>query len=81
MAENKHINREKTMKNTSIYVFVLLFSSQDPSVDVRQSAIALVGDLARFTPAQLVAHLDKFVLGAAENLNPMYSSVCNNASW
>jgi len=55
--------------------------SLDP--DVRQSAFALLGDLAKSCIGHIRPHLDKFLPIAAQNLNPdrrLYS-VCNNASW
>ena len=63
-------------------VFVLLYTCvQDIDADVRQSAIALVGDLAKNAPSQLAAHLDKFLEALAKNLDPRWLAVCNNASW
>lgn len=68
---------------------ILWTCCQDESMDVRQSAFGVVGDLARsgLCPHQ---HLLSFVPVLIENMNPeaksLYSrstviSVCNNATW
>ena len=54
-------------------------SERDP--DVRQSAFALLGDLSKAACAHLLPFLGYFLPLCAINLNPHYSSVCNNASW
>jgi transportin-1 len=54
---------------------------KDEDPDVRQSAFALLGDLAKTCIGHLAPHLDKFLPLAARNLNPQFVSVCNNASW
>lgn len=60
----------------------LLFECvKDTNPDVRQSAFALLGDLAKACIGHIRPHLDKFLPIAAQNLNPTHISVCNNASW
>ena len=54
-------------------------SDRDP--DVRQSAFALLGDLSKAACSHLLPFLSYFLPLCAINLNPHYSSVCNNASW
>ena len=54
-------------------------SDRDP--DVRQSAFALLGDLSKAACTHLLPFLSYFLPLCAINLNPHYSSVCNNASW
>mmetsp|Transcript_25495 Transcript_25495/g.42708 ORF Transcript_25495/g.42708 Transcript_25495/m.42708 type:complete len:899 (-) Transcript_25495:814-3510(-) len=62
---------------------MLLFEClKDPDGDVRQSAFALLGDLARACIGHLKPHFDKFIPISAANIDPhKSSSVCNNASW
>jgi len=61
---------------------MLLFEcAKDPDPDVRQSAFALLGDLAKACIGHLKPHLGKFVPLATANINPQHASVCNNASW
>jgi len=61
---------------------MLLFEcAKDQDADVRQSAFALLGDLARACIGHIKPHLDKFVPMAAANINPTHISVCNNSSW
>lgn len=67
---------------TGTNLFPLLYAcTKDANTDVRQSAIALLGDLASNAPALLRPHLEQFMLVAAENLQPQFVAVCNNASW
>ena len=54
---------------------------QDRDPDVRQSSFALLGDLAKVACPHLLPHLHYFLPLCASNLNPAFSSVCNNASW
>jgi hypothetical protein len=46
---------------------------------VRQSAFALLGDLAKSCMGHLMPHLPKLLPLAAANLNPRLGSICNNA--
>jgi len=60
----------------------LLFECvKDSDPDVRQSAFALLGDLAKTCIGHLHPHIDKFIPMATKSLNPEHTSVCNNASW
>jgi len=63
------------------FLGLLFHCAQDLDPDVRQSAFALLGDLAKTCMGHLRPHLSKFLPLAARNLNPHYFSVCNNASW
>jgi len=53
----------------------------DPQHEVRQSAYALVGDLAKNCIHQLRAALGQYLPVLTEQLVPDFVSVCNNASW
>ncbi|XP_026455966.1 transportin-1-like [Papaver somniferum] len=64
---------------------LLLQCCQDGSLDVRQSALALLGDLARVCPTHLHPSLSEFLTVAAKQLStPELKetvSVANNACW
>mmetsp|Transcript_9429 Transcript_9429/g.21924 ORF Transcript_9429/g.21924 Transcript_9429/m.21924 type:complete len:365 (-) Transcript_9429:531-1625(-) len=49
--------------------------------DIRQSAYALVGDLAKSSPAVLQPAFGDMMPLLVSQLNPEYVSVCNNAAW
>ena len=53
----------------------------DPQADVRQSAYALVGDLAKNCIGTLRPALAQYLPVLCEQLAPEFVSVCNNASW
>eukprot|EP00521_Asterionellopsis_glacialis_P016357 CAMPEP_0195301576 /NCGR_PEP_ID=MMETSP0707-20130614/29519_1 /TAXON_ID=33640 /ORGANISM="Asterionellopsis glacialis, Strain CCMP134" /LENGTH=1023 /DNA_ID=CAMNT_0040364555 /DNA_START=240 /DNA_END=3311 /DNA_ORIENTATION=- len=48
---------------------------------VRMSAFALLGDLARKSPAVLESALPDLLKEAVANLDPYHAQVCNNAVW
>jgi hypothetical protein len=54
---------------------------KDRGPDVRQSAFALVGDLAKNCIFHLKPFLPEFITMLTNNLYPDFISVCNNASW
>ena len=54
---------------------------RDTEPDVRQSAYALVGDLAKTCIDQLRPVLGDYLPVLTVQLDPAYVSVCNNASW
>ncbi|PIA56714.1 hypothetical protein AQUCO_00700814v1 [Aquilegia coerulea] len=64
---------------------LLLQCCMDDTCDVRQSALALLGDLARVCPAHLRPRLSEFLNAATKQLNtPELKetvSVANNACW
>ncbi|KAJ6821666.1 putative transportin-1 [Iris pallida] len=64
---------------------LLLQCCMDDSADIRQSALALLGDLARVCPVHLHSRLSEFLNVAAKQLNPSQckeaASVANNACW
>ena len=74
---------ESTFENVaSGDIFPILYAcTNDTQSDVRQSALALVGDLAKNAPSKLQPHLGQFVSSAIQNLDFRYVAVCNNASW
>ena len=53
----------------------------DPQPDVRQSAYALVGDLAKNCIGTLRPALAQYLPVLSDQLVPEFVSVCNNASW
>jgi len=60
----------------------LLFECcKDRAPDVRQSAYALVGDLAKNCVLHLRPCIHQYLPVLTENLDPDFISVCNNASW
>lgn len=59
----------------------LLHCMRDATPDVRQSAYALVGDLAKACVDQLRPVLGEYLPLLTQQLDPSYVSVCNNASW
>ena len=59
----------------------LLACMRDMLPDVRQSAYALVGDLAKACVDNLRPVLPDYLPLMTSQLNPEYVSVCNNASW
>ncbi|KAJ4772512.1 Transportin-1 [Rhynchospora pubera] len=64
---------------------LLLQSCMDEAADIRQSALALLGDLARVCPVHLRPRLLDFLNVAAKQLSPIAVkeavSVANNACW
>ncbi|KAJ3681527.1 hypothetical protein LUZ60_016016 [Juncus effusus] len=64
---------------------MLLQCCMDDAADIRQSALALLGDLARVCPVHLHPRLLDFLNAAAKQLNPLSVkeavSVANNACW
>ncbi|CEP03596.1 unnamed protein product (mitochondrion) [Plasmodiophora brassicae] len=55
--------------------------AKDPSAEVRQSAIALIGDLAKFAFGVVRPAVPQFLAVTTSNIDPMHVAVCNNASW
>ncbi|KAL6844249.1 hypothetical protein ACP4OV_025922 [Aristida adscensionis] len=64
---------------------LLLQCCMDEAADVRQSALALLGDLSRVCPIHLHPRLQEFLTVAAKQLSPQSvkeaASVANNACW
>lgn len=65
---------------------VVIQSCQDTSADIRQSAFALVGDLAKVAPSYLSPSLPELVSLTCAHLQPSAiqattMSACNNACW
>jgi len=60
---------------------LLQLCMRDEMPDVRQSAFALVGDLAKAAPAPLLPLLHEYMPVLVEQLDVENVSVCNNASW
>ncbi|KAJ1673127.1 hypothetical protein EV182_005827 [Spiromyces aspiralis] len=55
----------------------------DPVADVRQSAFALLGDLAMYTFENVKPHFDSVMNHLVPQIDPSfaYVNVCNNAAW
>ena len=82
LAEGLEGSIESLIGRYDARVLGLLFQCiQDLDPDVRQSAFALLGDLAKTCMGHLRPYVDRFLPIAARNLNPEFFSVCNNASW
>ncbi|GAV77247.1 HEAT domain-containing protein/IBN_N domain-containing protein/HEAT_EZ domain-containing protein [Cephalotus follicularis] len=75
----------ESLVSQSVLRDLLLQCCMDDASDVRQSAFALLGDLARVCPVHLQPHLSDFLDVAAKQLNsPKLNetiSVANNACW
>ena len=54
---------------------------QDKAGDVKQSAFALVGDIAKFCPLHLVDLLEHFVPMLVQSVEPVSTAASNNACW
>ncbi|KAJ0412082.1 hypothetical protein ATCC90586_004002 [Pythium insidiosum] len=50
-------------------------------LDVRQSAMGVVGDLAKFAPDVLMPGMHEMLPVLIANIDPEMPTVCNNASW
>uniref|UniRef100_U5EWX2 Putative nuclear transport receptor karyopherin-beta2/transportin importin beta superfamily n=1 Tax=Corethrella appendiculata TaxID=1370023 RepID=U5EWX2_9DIPT len=60
----------------------LLFQCmQDSMPEVRQSSFALLGDLTKACFQHVAPFISDFLPILAQNLNPEFISVCNNATW
>ncbi|EXB24033.1 hypothetical protein L484_006064 [Morus notabilis] len=75
----------ESLVSKSNLVDLLLQSCIDDASDIRQSAFALLGDLARVCPVHLRPRLPEFLDVAAKQLNTLKLketvSVANNACW
>ena len=80
LVEGMEGNIESLVSQTNV-ILLLEECMKQQNRDVRQSAFALLGDLAKNCFAHLRPHLDKLLPIACDNLNPKFVSVCNNASW
>jgi len=66
---------------TSNLTSLLFQCMKDNRADVRQSAFALVGDMAKHCFNCLKSGLENFIPVLIKNLYPDYVGVCNNAAW
>eukprot|EP00906_Rhabdomonas_costata_P036247 RCo050889 len=60
---------------------LILECLKDEAADVRQSCIALVGDLAKTCMGHLRRHIPALLPVLIQNLRPTPISVCNNSTW
>ncbi|XP_065331678.1 transportin-1 isoform X1 [Cloeon dipterum] len=80
LAEGLNGHIEKLVVNSNI--MPLLFQCmQDPMPEVRQSSFALLGDLTKACFQHVEPCIPQFFPILAQNLNPEFISVCNNATW
>jgi transportin-1 len=70
----------EAVKNTQL-LKMLHVCAQSSVVDIRQSAFALLGDLAKSAIHLIKPHLERFLPLIDRNLVPAHARVCNNASW
>uniref|UniRef100_A0A915KY87 Transportin-1 n=1 Tax=Romanomermis culicivorax TaxID=13658 RepID=A0A915KY87_ROMCU len=80
LAEGLGGNLDQLVAQSNI-VGLLYQCSQDAMPEVRQSSFAFLGDLAKACYIHIKPHIPLFMPILAENLNPNYISVCNNAIW
>ncbi|GAB5035916.1 transportin-1 isoform x3 [Nannochloropsis oceanica] len=80
MTESLGASFESLMPGSDL-VLLLYGCMHDTSEEVRQSAFALLGDLAKACHVHLVPVLPTYLPVLIENLDPRAVSVCNNASW
>eukprot|EP01027_Heterolobosea_sp_BB2_P015739 GEZU01022513.1.p1 GENE.GEZU01022513.1~~GEZU01022513.1.p1 ORF type:complete len:446 (-),score=191.52 GEZU01022513.1:491-1717(-) len=80
LAEGLQANIEPLISGSNL-LNLLFQCMKDDAPDVRQSAFALVGDLAKTCIGHLRTALNEYIPVLILNLNPTFISVCNNASW
>lgn len=82
LAEGLDANMEGLVAEVDKQLLPILFECiQHPEAEVRQSAFAFLGDIAKSCMGHLRPHLDKFLPVCTANLDFQNSSVCNNSSW
>ncbi|XP_013409528.1 transportin-1 isoform X2 [Lingula anatina] len=80
LAEGLEHHIEALVANSGI--LKLLFQCmQDPMPEVRQSSFALLGDLTKACFQHVKPFIGDYMPILANNLNPEFISVCNNATW
>lgn len=60
---------------------LLLMSIKHEVLDVRQSAMGVIGDMAKYTPEMLIPGLGEILPVLIKNIDPDSPTVCNNACW
>jgi transportin-1 len=70
-----------TLLNGKNIVNLVIESIRHYSLDVRQSAMGVVGDLAKYSIDTLRPGLGEIIPVLIENIDPDMPTVCNNASW
>lgn len=60
---------------------LLFHAMKEPRADVRQSAFALLGDLASTSLPTLAAVVPEYMPLIGAGLDVRYHNVCNNATW
>jgi len=71
----------ETLVASSNIMQLLYQCIQDQMPEVRQSSFALLGDLTKACFVHVHPCIQEFMPVLAQNLNPEYISVCNNATW
>ncbi|KAF4044786.1 HEAT-like repeat [Phytophthora infestans] len=74
-------NNSEALLNGSNILNVLMSCVRHDVMDVRQSAMGVVGDLAKHAPNILRPSLGDLLPVLIENIDPDLATVCNNASW
>ncbi|KAF1781744.1 Armadillo-type fold [Phytophthora cactorum] len=74
-------NNSEALLNGSNILNVLMSCVRHEVMDVRQSAMGVVGDLAKHAPNLLRPSLGDLLPVLIENIDPDLPTVCNNASW
>jgi len=80
LAEGLKSSFEVLASNTNL-VPLLFLCLKDDSPDVRQSALALVGEVAKNCVSLISAALPEYLPEMTKSLNPQFPHLCNNASW
>lgn len=80
LAEGLNANIEGLVARSNI-MHLLYQCIQDTMPEVRQSSFALLGDLTKACFVHVHPCIPEFMPILAQNLNPEYISVCNNATW
>lgn len=80
MIEGLETNTEALLVGSNILNLVMGCIRHD-MLDVRQSAMGVVGDLAKHAPLILRPGLGEIIPVLIENIDPDLPTVCNNASW
>jgi len=80
MAEGLGLSFGTLMQNSNILNLVFNCLSIE-SLGVKQSCLALIGDIARSCINYLYPILNQVLEALIQHLEPDYPSICNNASW
>eukprot|EP00053_Salpingoeca_punica_P016079 m.149929 g.149929 ORF g.149929 m.149929 type:complete len:650 (-) comp16870_c2_seq1:1041-2990(-) len=71
----------ESLVGSSQVMRMLYQCSRDETPEIRQSSFALLGDFSHVCFIHVVQHIEPFMEVLCSNLDPTYTSVCNNAAW